>query len=163
MHNSLQGLCYPTYVDIICIVFTVPTPIGKMSGYLGSAFFIGNFAGSMIWGWLSDIMGRKLVILLGLSGTIFSQLMFGFSQNFGWAIASRFLWGLLNGNLGVVKTYVSEVRFPFKHTLTHHIADGSTVINVLWPGCSNSTLQSFVHYETFSSVVVSDKMFKKSQ
>jgi len=134
-------------VDII--IFSVPTPIGKMSGYLGSAFFIGNFAGSMIWGWLSDIMGRKLVILLGLSGTIFSQLMFGFSQNFGWAIASRFLWGLLNGNLGVVKTYVSEVRFLFKHTLTHHIADGSIVINGLWPGCFNSTLQSFVHYETF--------------
>ena len=85
-----------------------------MSGYMESAFFIGNFAGSMIWGWLSDILGRRLIILLGLSGTIISQLMFGFSQNFGWATASRFVWGVLNGNLGVVKTYVSDVRYLFK-------------------------------------------------
>ena len=84
--------------------------LGQKAGYLGSAYFIGNFAGSMTWGWLSDILGRRPVMLLGVCGTIFSELLFGFSQNFGWAIAGRFLWGLLNGNLGVVKTYVSEVR-----------------------------------------------------
>ena len=88
--------------------------VGQKAGYLGSAFYIGNFAGSMTWGWLSDILGRRPVMLMGVCGTVFSELLFGFSQNFGWAIAGRFLWGLLNGNMGVVKTYVSEVRLAYK-------------------------------------------------
>ena len=93
--------------------FSLPY-LGQKAGYLGSAYFIGNFAGSMTWGWLSDILGRRPVMLLGICGTIFSELLFGFSQNFGWAIAGRFLWGLLNGNLGVVKTYLSEVRIRYQ-------------------------------------------------
>lgn len=48
-------------------------------------------------------------MLLGLCGTIFSITLFGFSQNFAWAVSARLLWGLLNGNIGVVKTYLSEV------------------------------------------------------
>ena len=99
---------------------------GQKAGYLGSAFYIGNFAGSMTWGWLSDILGRRPVMLLGVCGTIFSELLFGFSQNFGWAIAGRFLWGLLNGNLGVVKTYVSEVRLICKP-----VVSSSTTIMVM--------------------------------
>ena len=99
------------------VSFSVPHP-GQKAGYLGSAYFIGNFAGSMTWGWLSDILGRRPVMLMGICGTVFSELLFGFSQNFGWAIAGRFLWGLLNGNMGVVKTYVSEVRL---HNYMYHI------------------------------------------
>ena len=48
-------------------------------------------------------------MLLGLSFTLVMELLFGFSQNFAWAVSTRFLWGLLNGNLGVAKTYISEV------------------------------------------------------
>ncbi len=32
------------------------------------------------------------------------------SENFATAVSARFLWGFLNGNVGVVKTYLSEVR-----------------------------------------------------
>ena len=49
-------------------------------------------------------------MLLGLCGTITFELIFGLSQNFGWAVATRFMWGLLNGNVGIGKTYISEVR-----------------------------------------------------
>ena len=82
---------------------------GQKAGYLGSAFFFGNFIGSFGWGWASDIFGRKPIMLLGLFFTLIMELLFGFSQNFAWAVSARFLWGLLNGNLGVVKTYISEV------------------------------------------------------
>ena len=49
-------------------------------------------------------------MLMGLCGTIFSITLFGFSQNFAWAVCARLIWGLLNGNIGVVKTYMSEVN-----------------------------------------------------
>ena len=48
---------------------------------------------------------------LGLVFTIGTELLFGFSQNFGWAVSARFMWGMLNGNLGVAKTYISEVLY----------------------------------------------------
>ena len=82
---------------------------GQKAGYLGSAYFVGSFTGSLVWGWISDKIGRRPVLLMGMLGTLATELLFGFSQNFAWAIAARFLWGLLNGNLGVAKTYISEV------------------------------------------------------
>lgn len=82
---------------------------GQKAGYLGSAFFVGNFIGSFAWGWAADVFGRKPIMLTGLVFTILSELLFGFSQNFAWAVTARFLWGLLNGNLGIAKTYISEV------------------------------------------------------
>ena len=91
--------------------FLFPTfyPLGKKAGFLGSAYFVGNFIGSLFWGWLSDTWGRRPVVLLGISGTVFAELLFGFSQTFTWAVMARFMWGLLNGNLAVGKSYVSEV------------------------------------------------------
>ena len=91
-----------------CILFSCT---GKKAGYLGSAYFVGGFTGSLLWGWISDKIGRRPVLLMGMLGTLATELLFGFSQNFAWAIAARFLWSLLNGNLGVAKTYISEVSF----------------------------------------------------
>ena len=86
------------------------TSTGKKAGYIGSAYFLGNFLGSLFWGWASDFTGRRPVMLLGLCGPIIFELMFGLSQNFGWAVATRFMWGMLNGNVGIGKTYIAEVR-----------------------------------------------------
>lgn len=61
------------------------------------------------WGWIADVWGRRPAMITGICGTIFSTLLFGTSQTFVWAVAARFLWGLLNGNLVVGKTYMSEV------------------------------------------------------
>jgi MFS family permease len=38
-----------------------------------------------------------------------TSFAFGFSTTFWWAIMSRSLYGLLNGNLGVYKTYLAEI------------------------------------------------------
>lgn len=62
-----------------------------------------------MWGWLADVLGRRPVLLLGVCGIISCELLFGFSQNFVWAVVARLLWGILNGNIGVVKTYISEI------------------------------------------------------
>ena len=58
---------------------------------------------------MADKIGRRPVLLCGIIGTMFSCLLFGFSWNFWMALAARFLWGLLNGNIGVSKVYIGEV------------------------------------------------------
>ena len=43
------------------------------------------------------------------SQVLTTTIFLSFSQNFATALTARFLWGLLNGNVGVAKTYLSEV------------------------------------------------------
>ena len=56
--------------------------VGQQAGYLGSAYFIGNFAGSMMWGWISDVWGRRPALMVGCLGTIFASLLFGFRYKY---------------------------------------------------------------------------------
>ena len=82
---------------------------GYRAGMLGSAFSLGSLFGNFIWGIASDRIGRKPALILGLIGSVFTSLMFGFTHNFYVVVFARFLWGLLNGNIGVSKTYVAEI------------------------------------------------------
>ena len=59
-------------------------------------------------GALSDRIGRRPVMLLGMFNSTFSVLIFGTAKTYAQCVAGRFLSGLLNGNAGVVKTYVGE-------------------------------------------------------
>lgn len=83
--------------------------VGYYSGLLEGSFHFGSIIGAIFWGWYSDKVGRRPALLLGLFGTIVSTIAFGLSKSFAWAIISRIAWGMLNGNVGVAKTVLSEV------------------------------------------------------
>ena len=71
--------------------------IATYAGAITSAFAFTEFMSGVLWGKLSDIIGRKPVLLGGLAGSGISMLVFGFSRNFYLALAARALGGLLNG------------------------------------------------------------------
>lgn len=50
---------------------------------------------------------NKLLSYFFLAATC--ALAFGFSPTFYGAVFARFMWGLLNGNIGVTKTYLTEI------------------------------------------------------
>jgi MFS family permease len=52
---------------------------------------------SIPWGWISDRFGRKPALLMGILGTSIAILMFGFAENYTWAICCRSAAGLLSG------------------------------------------------------------------
>jgi len=75
--------------------------------------FAGQLFGAIIWGWMSDIYGRRSVMLCGLVGTLLFVVAFGLSTTYEAALFCRFMWGLLNGNVGVAKTYTESCcSFP---------------------------------------------------
>ncbi|KAL1970720.1 hypothetical protein VTN77DRAFT_4364 [Rasamsonia byssochlamydoides] len=61
------------------------------------------------WGTFSDYVGRKPSILLGLTFTMIFSLVFGFSQSLTMLIVSRAFLGLMNGNVGIIRTMVAEM------------------------------------------------------
>lgn len=85
--------------------------ISAQAGILQASFTAAQFLTAMWWGRLADApwMGRKRVLLIGLSGTCISCLGFGFSRSFAAAAVFRTLGGVLNSNVGVMRTMIAEI------------------------------------------------------
>lgn len=85
--------------------------ISYQAGIINAAFPFAQFLTAMFWGRVADSEygGRKRVLYIGLLGTMCSIIGFGFSQSFPMAVACRCLGGVLNGNIGVMRTMISEI------------------------------------------------------
>ncbi|KAM6584435.1 hypothetical protein CsatB_011437 [Cannabis sativa] len=83
--------------------------IAYYAGYVGSAYMLGRALTSVFWGVIADRYGRKPVIIFGTIALIICNTVFGLSVNYWMAIATRFLLGSLNGVLGPMKAYASEI------------------------------------------------------
>ena len=80
--------------------------VGRYSGLILSSFMLGQFLSNYIWGLVSEKIGIKPVLLMGLISSFICTIVFGFSNNIIWAIITRLLQGIFSGNLGVTKTYL---------------------------------------------------------
>lgn len=85
--------------------------ISAQAGMLQACFTAAQFVSSVFWGRLADAdaVGRKKVLLIGLLGTSISCLGFGFSRSFVTAAVFRTLGGMLNSNIGVMRTMIAEM------------------------------------------------------
>ncbi|KAK3401654.1 major facilitator superfamily domain-containing protein [Sordaria brevicollis] len=85
--------------------------ISSQAGILHASFTAAQFLTAMLWGRVADSprCGRKTVLLIGLGGTMLSCLGFGFSTSFWEALLFRSLGGITNGNIGVLRTMISEI------------------------------------------------------
>jgi MFS family permease len=83
--------------------------VGVYVGTIASAFALAQFCTNFFWGWLSDKIGRKPVILTGTILTAACFVAFGFCRTLWQAIIVQALMGLVNGNQGVVSTCLGEI------------------------------------------------------
>lgn len=85
--------------------------ISRQAGILQGIYTAAQFLTAMWWGRLADAdwMGRKRVLLIGLFGTALQSLGFGFSRSFVAAAMFRTMGGILNGNVGVMRTMIAEI------------------------------------------------------
>ncbi|KAG2128569.1 MFS general substrate transporter [Suillus clintonianus] len=100
--------------------------VGYYAGIIESLFFIAQTLTVLRWSRLSDRIGRKPVLLVGLSGTCISMLCFGLSTTFWGLVVSRCMCGVLNGNVGVMKTMMGEL------TDSTNMAQGFALIPIMW-------------------------------
>ncbi|XP_050878848.1 probable peptide/nitrate transporter At3g43790 [Lathyrus oleraceus] len=64
---------------------------------------------SIFWGVVADRYGRKPVAVLGIFSVIIFNTLFGLSTSFSMAVTTRFFLGYLNGLLGPMKAYSTEI------------------------------------------------------
>ncbi|KAI9443966.1 MFS general substrate transporter [Lactarius indigo] len=100
--------------------------VGYYAGLIVSLYFAAEAVTVLQWSRLSDYVGRKPVLLFGLLGTIVSSLLFGLSRSFLTLVLSRCLHGMLNGNVGVMKSMMAEL------TDETNMARGFSLIPVTW-------------------------------
>ncbi|KAJ1795834.1 hypothetical protein LPJ59_004117 [Coemansia sp. RSA 2399] len=86
-----------------------PKDISFYAGLLLASFSICKAATIMHWGILSDRIGRRPVILIGLLGNLLTFVLFGVSKSFRWALVARSLNGFFTGNTVAIKSVVAEI------------------------------------------------------
>ncbi|KAI0011418.1 MFS general substrate transporter [Xylariaceae sp. FL0662B] len=83
--------------------------VGLYVGLLASAFALAQLATNLLWGYLSDNVGRKPVMLLGTLLLCFCFAAFGFCTRYTHVLMVHVAMGLLNGNAAVVPTCLGEL------------------------------------------------------
>ncbi len=65
-----------------------------------------------VWGWVSDRIGRRPVILVSLFGTVASFLVLAFADSLGVIYLSRALAGFFAASIGTAQAVVTDVTPP---------------------------------------------------
>ena len=81
-------------------------------GALLAVFSVTQFVAAPILGGLSDRFGRRLVLLLSLSGVCANYLMLAWAPSLGWLFAGRLIAGATAANVSAATAYIADVTPP---------------------------------------------------
>ena len=81
-------------------------------GLLMGTYSLFQFVFAPVWGSLSDRVGRKPVLLLSISGSTLSYVIFALAPSLSWLFISRALAGTMAANLATAQAYVADVTTP---------------------------------------------------
>jgi len=78
-------------------------------GALGAIYSFLQFIAAPIWGTISDRIGRKPVLMISVFFLAMSYLLWFFSGSFTLLILSRFIGGIMGGNISTATAVVGDV------------------------------------------------------
>ena len=86
-----------------------PSQVGLYVGTIASVFALAQFTTGFFWGWCSDRVGRKPVVLIGTLLTAVGFVAFGFCRTLWQAVLVQAFMGFVNGNQGIISTCLGEI------------------------------------------------------
>lgn len=118
----MLALCLAVFLaalDVTIITTALPTiseHFGSTAGYtwIGSAFLLANSASIPSWGKVSDIFGRKPMLLLANIIFMVGSLVAALSDSIGMLIAARAVQGIGGGGLIILVNIVIGDLFPLR-------------------------------------------------
>ncbi len=79
-------------------------------GYAASGYLIGAVLGALFFGRLTDKLGRKMLFMITLSVYLVATVATGFSFNFFWFLACRFVTGAgIGGEYAAINSAIDEL------------------------------------------------------
>ncbi|HVN79213.1 MAG TPA: MFS transporter [Terriglobia bacterium] len=83
-------------------------------GLLSTSFSLMQFLFAPLWGRISDRIGRRPIILLGLLGSSVSYLIFGLASSLLILFISRICAGIAGANISTAQAYIADSTPPEK-------------------------------------------------
>lgn len=78
-------------------------------GLLYSVYSFMQLIFSPVWGSWSDRIGRRPIMLLSTFGAVIAYIMFGMAETLGVLFLSRFVAGMMGGNISTAQAYIADV------------------------------------------------------
>lgn len=118
MNAKLAILFLTIFIDLLGFGLIIPAlPFYAESfgasfitiGLLSASYSLMHFLFSPLWGRLSDQIGRRPVMLIGLAGSALAFLMFGLAKTLPMLFAARILAGILSSaTLPTAQAYIAD-------------------------------------------------------
>ncbi|KAJ4467456.1 major facilitator superfamily domain-containing protein [Lentinula edodes] len=122
-----------------------PSQIGYFSGLVESTFAVSQLLFIYHWARLSDVIGRRPVIMTGTLGVALSTMYFGVSSSIIDLLISRCIAGVFAGTASVVHTVLGEI------TDSTNQAAAFPLYGLVWP--IGSIIGCLSHRSSFSPLI----------
>ena len=136
--GSLLVIFLTVFIDLLGFGIVLPLlplyadqfgsdPSGFVIGMLMASFSIMQFLFAPIWGAVSDRIGRRPVIIVGLVGSVIFYTMFGFAamyQDLTWLFITRIGAGIAGATIPTAQAYIADT------TANENRARGMALIGV---------------------------------
>lgn len=85
---------------------------GATMSLLVVMFAIAQLISAPIWGRVSDRIGRRPALMIGLAASTVAYVIFAYSRSLDWLFISRLVQGAGGGTVGVIQAYVADATKP---------------------------------------------------
>lgn len=118
---SLGTIVFTVFLDLVGFGLVVPYLPGVARGHgasdltatlLGSAFSLMQFLFVPFWGRLSDIKGRRPILLASIAASAAGMILLGNATSLWMLFAARIWSGISTANISVAQAYIADVTKP---------------------------------------------------
>ncbi len=85
---------------------------GFEQGVLMASFSAMQFLFAPLWGRLSDRIGRRPVLMIGLAGSVLAYSGFAIADSYAILLATRIAAGIFGATIGTASAYIADVTTP---------------------------------------------------
>jgi len=121
-HNASLGIIFLiVFIDLVGFGIILPllplyaetfgaSPL--VIGLLGTSYSGAQFLFTPLWGWISDRVGRRPILLMSVAGSVISYTIFGWAPSLLWLFISRLAGGLFGANISTAQAYIADITTP---------------------------------------------------
>ena len=157
--NSMNFMI-PTYLAYMIEDFIKSTTppesldaqISYHAAYIEGLNRLMSFFACLMWGYISDRIGRKYSLLIVLSGIAISSIGFGLSTSFEVALIWRMISGLCQGSIPIMKAMIQDLsddsNIAFLYSFVSTGFGVASIIGPLVSGLFSHPYRTFAIFDT---------------